>query len=321
MTKGTVGLRIEKKVPTVRGDLALGEVQNQIKRDIQNLDTLNYVYVLDSANKLKGLFSIKDLYRYPQKTKVSRTAKKAALIKVNPGTSQEKAALLALEHNLKAIPVVNRQNQFLGVLSNDSILSILYKEAREDLLHLAGIHPEHVTIDDVLKIPLAKAVEHRISWLLIGLLGGILAANIIGRFEDILSQNLVLAGFIPLIVYMSDAVGTQMEAFAIRDMAGGPINFKQYFLKQLAIVLIIALLSAIFLGLISQVLYQDSRISTVLSLALIFAVTSSVFTGLFFPYFFSRLRMDPANASGPIATIIQDLLSVVIYFAVASWLL
>ncbi|MEW6569883.1 MAG: magnesium transporter [Nitrospirota bacterium] len=172
------------------------------------------------------------------------------------------------------------------------------------------------------ELPLSVSVKHRIPWLIVGLLGGILAAKAIGFFEGTLTKNLVLAAFIPLVVYMSDAVGTQMEAFIIRDLAVNPrLNFLRYLTKQLQIVILIASIISVILFLASILLYRDFDIGKVLGITLFSAIISSVFTGLIIPYLLSRLKFDPADASGPIATIIQDILSVIIYFGIASLIL
>ena len=177
-------------------------------------------------------------------------------------------------------------------------------------------------VDDIQKLTVAKSVRRRVPWLMIGLLGGLAAAGVITSFEETISQNLILASFIPLIVYISDAVGSQMEAFAIRDFAlHTRLKFHNYFLRQFIIVAIISFILAIALFVISLVIKQDLKISIVLSISLFLAILSSISTGLLVPYIFNKINLDPANASGPIATVIQDILSVIIYFNVAHLLL
>jgi magnesium transporter len=244
------------------------------------------------------------------------------LVTVRPHADQERVVHLALAHTLKAVPVVDKNGAFLGAVLSDTLLQTLYREVSEDMLRLAGIKRSEAMFDNVLKIPLGRSLEHRLPWLLLGLLGGLLAAGIIGRFEHTLAQNLVLAAFIPLMVYMADAVGTQMEAFVIRDLAVNPgLNFLAYLLRHLLVTVLIGIIASILLAAISWFLYGGVKIGLVLGLALFFGISSSVLTGLCIPYMFGRLRLDPANASGPVATIIQDLLSVTIFFLIASWLL
>ena len=177
-------------------------------------------------------------------------------------------------------------------------------------------------IDDILRIPLKKSFIHRIPWLLIGLFGGIIAAKIVKSFQEVLSENLILVAYIPLIVYMSDAVGTQMEAFVIRDFVLHPrLNFLKYFLKHFLVVLLIGIILSASLFTITIFSNNQLRISLVISISLLIAIISSMITGLVLPLVFKQSKTDPANASGPIATVIQDILSVTIYLMVAHLLL
>ncbi len=309
-------------VPTARADQTLGEVHEQIIREMKGIETINYVYVLDGARKLIGIFSIKDLYRFPARTKVASVYKRASLVTVKPTTDQEHVVYLALQHNIKAIPVVSQDHTFLGVIPSDTILTILNREAHEDLLRLAGVHHRRAMTDNILTLPILESLEHRLPWLFIGLVGGLFAARIIGSFEQTLEQNLILAAFIPLIVYLSDAVGTQVEVFLIRDLAiDRHLAFRKYCFRQTLVIGAIAVIFSLLIFSSTFLWYGNANLSAVLGLSLFAAVASSLFTGLLVPYCFYRLRLDPANASGPLATIIQDLLSIVIYFAVASALL
>ena len=178
-------------------------------------------------------------------------------------------------------------------------------------------------IDNPMRLRVLTSVRHRLPWLVLGLSGGLLAAQIITSFEQTLSKNLLLASFIPLVVYISDAVGTQMEAFVIRDIAihKGGINFVKYFTKQFVIVTIMAILLAGGLYGITFILHGNPNFSLAITLSMFFAIESSIFTGIILPVLFRRVKLDPANASGPIATIVQDIFSVTIYFLVASNLL
>lgn len=321
-TKNSVSLMMIVGVPLVEPSFTIKEAKNKIKERIKDLEAIDYLYVVDKNKKLLGALSIKDLFRYPDNEKIENVYKKTPPIFVYPQTSQEAAAHLALRHKLKAVPVVDENRRLVGILSTENVLSIINKEAREDILHLAGVHQRHLVIDDVLKISLFEAVKHRIVWLFLGLFGGLLAASIVERYEIILRQNLILAAFIPLVVYMADAVGTQMEAFAIRDFAiHSRLNYFQYFLKQFKIVFLIGLIISAGLIIVGPIFYRDFKIMLIISFALFVAILSSLLTGLFVPYLFAKLKQDPADASGPIATIIQDILSVLIYFFIASSLL
>jgi len=317
----TAGENAITRVPMVAPDFTIAKIQSYIRRSIKNFDTINYIYAVSEDGKLRGVISIKDLYRLPGIKKISSLISKQKIFLVKSDTGREEAANLALTHNIKAVPVLEN-GKFIGVIPNDKVLSILHKEFNEDILRLAGVHDGHLVYDNVLEIPFWVAIRHRLPWLFIGLFGGIFAAEIIGFFEATLERNLILAAFIPLVVYMADAVGTQLEAFVIRDFViFRKLNFVKYFFKQLLIVFAISVILGLVLMVASIILYKDWKISWILAVAIIGASISSLFTGLVVPFIFRRMKLDPANASGPIATIIQDILSVLVYFLVANLIL
>lgn len=177
-------------------------------------------------------------------------------------------------------------------------------------------------IDYIMKQTPLEAVKHRLPWLLIGLLGSLVVAQIINSFSEILRQHIILVAFIPLVVYMSDAVSNQIEAMVIRDESLHPkFSFTEYLSKQLIVVTIIGIITAVVLFVLTYYIYGSFAIALIVSISLFLAVISAIFTGLVIPYLLAKIGLDPANASGPIATIIQDLISVSIYFLVAVWLL
>ena len=308
-------------VPVVHPNDTIGAIEHQLTDDIHSLESIDYIYVVDCSKRLVGVASVKDILRQTKTTRIEDIMVRE-LVTAHPHTHQERVAYLALKNNLKSIPIIDQDGLFLGVVSSDAILGITYRETRDDLMRLAGIGRGKMETDDIMKISIGLALRHRLPWLFMGLVGGMLMAQVIGFFENTLQQNLILATFIPLIVYMSDAIGTQMEAFIIRDLAMAPrFEFGKYFSRQSLIVVLMGCILSAILFLISVVLYQSFAIAEVLGIALFAAILSSLITGLVIPYFFSRLHFDPANASGPMATMLQDLLSVTIYFIVASWLL
>ncbi len=310
------------RVPIVDPKETMADVHTLLCKHMEGLETVNYVYAVDEWGKFIGVLSIKDIYRQKDHHTVGEVCKREGLVAVHPDDHQERAAYIALRHHLKAVPVLDRDHHLLGVLPGDVILHILYKEMHEDMLLRVGIRNNGTTFDDVQHQSLIRSFLHRVPWLLFGMMGGLLVARLIGFFEATLERNIILATFIPLIVYMGDAVGTQMEAFMIRDLAiDRSLRFGRYFLRQFCIALGIAAVCGTLIFAIVGIGTGKIPVALVLGLALGSAVLSSVLTGLVIPYLCSRLRLDPANASGPVATIMQDFLSVLVYFLIAGALL
>ncbi len=167
-----------------------------------------------------------------------------------------------------------------------------------------------------------KEIKVRLSWLLIGLALSLGIAEVIKGFESTLAENLILASFIPLVVYMSDAVGTQMEAIIIRELnKKGKFNFSLFLRQQVAIVLVVALVVGLVGGIAAALLNDSADLGVVIGGSLIGSIMSSLITGSLLPYLFWKSHNDPAEASGPVATVIQDFLSVVIFFLIAQAML
>lgn len=315
----SAGSRMTTEVPTARADETVRQVLAALRRTARRNKGMQYVYVLDDARKLTGILSMHDLFSHAPAATVGKVCRRSGLQHVHPATHQERAAYIALKHGIKAVPVIDRDHVFLGAIHSDALLRILYKETHEDLLQRAGVHHGHPLFDNVLTLPLHTSVLHRLPWLILGLIGGVVAAQVVGAFERTLESNILLAAFIPLIVYMSSAVGTQTEVFIIRDLAmDRKIPFHAYFMRQAIVVGSLGALCAAFLFGLSAILYGDIPVSLVLAASLFAAVSSSLITGLLIPLLFSRFRADPANASGPVATIVQDIMSLVIYFLIAG---
>jgi magnesium transporter len=312
---------LTKKVPVIQSSCTVGDAERCIRNNIKSFDALDYVYVVDKG-KLTGVFSIRRLYQHHAKTKIEGICRVPEMVKIGPDDNAVLAAYLSLKHGISMIPVVSDDGTFMGAIPKDRILSILHKKHVEDRFFRAGIHRRHAAFEDTMKTPILSSVRYRILWLFVGLLGGVLAAGIVGNFEEMLSENLVIATFIPLVVYISDAVGTQLEAFTIRDFVlHHRLRFLQYFLRQSLVVFIIAAILGSCAFAIALVLFGLPVVAEVIGISVMAAIVSSVFTGLLFPFIFRILKKDPAAGSGPIATIAQDLVSVSILFITASMLL
>lgn len=315
------GHHLITKVPTCYSNETVGEVLAHLTKDMKHFDSINYVYVLTKNDTLAGVFSLKHLYRADPTEKITKLMV-TPVITSQPQVHHKRVARQALKHNLKAIPIVDKKNDFLGVLSSDHIHKVLYQEYRHELLHTAGIMVYQGQTEDTLSSPVIKSFLRRVPWILIGIIGGIIVARIIGVFEAVLETNLVLATFIPLIVYIGSAVGNQTQILFIRDLAFySKIPFLKYAFKHAIITLLIALTAGLFTSAIIAIFWGEIYLSLVVGVASIVTITSSVFTSMIVPYVFYVTDKDPATGTGPFATILQDVTSTVIYFLVAMAML
>lgn len=176
--------------------------------------------------------------------------------------------------------------------------------------------------EDVLKERVDHLIEHRVPWLLVGLFGGLLATVIVSKYEAILSADVRLAFFIPVIVYLSDAVGTQTETIYVRSLSNAKkVNFAKYILKESAIGTGLGILSGFLLGSFAMYWLGSFNIGFTIGLTMLINLTLAPVLAVFIPHILYRQHADPALGSGPVATIVQDVLSLLVYFSVASLIL
>ena len=311
----SAGRKIIFNIPTCSPDDNILNVKESVFANAQNLETFNYIYVINEG-KLVGVFSLKEIFRRKENERVGNFMNKT-IVKASPFDDQEKIAILAIKHELKAIPITDKNNYFLGIIPSDIILDILHKEHVEDILFLAGINSKEASLESSEKI-LAKV---RLPWLIVGLFGGILAAQITIIFEEPLKDYFILAAFIPLIVYMADAVGSQTQTLYIRNLALNNFSKKNYFLKEIKTGVLMALVLSVLFFIISTIISSQVLIGTILSISLFLTIMAAITISVLIVKALLKLGKDPALGSGPFATIIADISSLMIYFSVATLLL
>jgi len=175
------------------------------------------------------------------------------------------------------------------------------------------------TEEDVIKGRIDHLIEHRIPWLFLGLLGGLLTTVIVSKYEAILSADVRLAFFIPIIVYLSDAIGTQTETIYVRALSENKnINFAKYLFKESVIGLGLGVISGALLGIFAAYWLKSSAIGLTIGLTMLINLTFAPVLAVFIPSILYKRHSDPALGSGPVATIIQDLISLFVYFLLAS---
>ena len=312
---------METNFLTIKKDQKVSEVYELLKKKSNLFEVMDYIYVIKENNDLIGVFSIKNIFRFNNNTKIE-SFMQTQLVTASLNTDIEKIAHMALKHGIKAIPIVEK-NKIIGVVSNKNILQILNNSLRKDIFHFAGIHHSHLEYNNTMEIPIIKSVTHRVPWLISGLIGILAMAAFIGIFENTLKENLILAFFIPVIVYICGALCTQIEAILVRDIAvmGKDLKIKKYILKQGTISVIIALMISSLLFLTITFFWQDNNIASVISLAAFLSLTLTTLVSFAIILGIKKLGGDPALGGGPFGTVISDSLSIIVYLLVANWLL
>jgi magnesium transporter len=236
---------------------------------------------------------------------------------VAPGTDQEIAAWKAVRNDENAMAVVDGAGAFLGLIPAERMMGVLLWEHEEDLARLGGFARDMQSAREATVEPVARRLWHRLPWLFVGLAGAVAAADIVGAFEAQLEEQVLIAFFVPGIVYLADAVGTQTEAIIIRGLSVG-VGIGDVVLRELLTgVLAGAAIGALFFP-IGVLRWGETDIAAAVSIALLASCSVATVVAMTLPWALARAGRDPAFGSGPLATVVQDLLSIIIYFAVVS---
>jgi magnesium transporter len=231
----------------------------------------------------------------------------------------EIAAHRAALSGLRSVAVVDADGTFHGLLPPDVLISVLEHEHEEDLARLGGF----LTTSEIARVAAKEAVPrrlwHRLPWLGLGLAGAMASAAVVGSFEEQIRQEVLLAFFIPAVVYMADAVGTQTETIVIRGMSVG-VPVRDVVFRELASGLVIGLLVGLTFFPFALAVWGDAYIAATVSIALVVSCSVAAAVAMALPYLIARLGRDPAFGAGPLATVIQDLLSILAYFSIATLL-
>jgi magnesium transporter len=304
----TISEHVSSRVPVSTVDASAGDIRRSLEG--RRFDTAAAVAVCDDG-VLRGLIGTEELLEAPDGSLASEIMDEAPPV-VAPGVDQEAAAWTAVQRGEAILAVVDDAGRFLGLVPPHRLLSVLLREHDEDMARLGGFLHDASAARATSRESLLKRYWHRLPWLLIGLAGALLAATLVGSFERQLEANVMIAYFIPGIVYMADAVGTQTETIIVRGLSVG-VSIREVVRRELLTGLLVgATLSLVFFP-IALVWWHDADLVIATSLALLMASSIATVVAMILPWLIHRLGGDPAFGSGPLATVLQDLLSVLIY--------
>ncbi len=272
--------------------------------------------VVCEGERFVGIVRIEELLAAPDGTVVRDLMDRNAP-SVSPGVDQEIAAWRAVHQGESALSVVDGEGRFVGLIPPDRLLAVLLLEHEEDLARLGGFLKGSSTARRTSEESVRLRFRHRLPWLLVGLAGALLAADIVGWFESRLQETLILVFFLPGIVYLADAVGTQTETVVIRGLSVG-VRIGRIMARELLAGVGIGLTLALVAFPVVLWRWGAADVALALGLSIFAACSIATVVGMALPWIFDRFDMDPAFGSGPLATVIQDLLSIVIYFAIAA---
>ena len=316
----SAGSIMTKETFTLNQNTTIKESIKKLQAVPEN-DKIFYVYVLDNKEKLVGVVSLRNLVT----SKNTKKLKDIMIKDIHAATSetdQEEVAKTVAQYNYLALPVVNQQNRFLGVVTIDDVVDIVREEASEDFLQMAGVGKDR---EILLKSPIENA-QSRAPWIFASLIGGICAAAIIGYFDHLIKEMIVLAAFIPVIIGIGGNIGTQSSTIIVRGLATGRVdvgNTSSLVIKEIIVGAILGTLYGALIGFASEPITgtQIENLGLVIGLSIGCSMTIATAVGASVPLILKKLSFDPAISTGPFVTTAIDILGVALYFTIASCVL
>jgi magnesium transporter len=309
----TAGGLMQKEFIKAKMDWPVNRCVVELRRQAEEVEKVYTIYVVDDDDKLVGFLSLKRLLFASPKTRIADLYQSKNIISVKTSDDDEDVARIMEKYDLVSVPVVDLQNKLVGRITIDDVVDVIKEEADKDFQLASGISDKIESHSSVWRI--SKA---RMPWLLIGMLGGVLGAQVISGFEGGISEVPALAFFIPLITAMGGNVGVQSSAIVVQSLAKGNDQFGSIFKKigKEALVAVVngLVLSAIIYGI--AYVFDSSTLGLVVSLSLFTVIMFAAVFGTLIPLMLDRYKIDPALATGPFITTLNDVLGLFIYLTI-----
>ncbi len=307
----TAGGLMAKELIRVNENWGVATCIREMRKQAEDLDEIYYIYVVNNENLLIGILSLKALLLASASTKV-HDIYSDDIRSVQTEASSEAVAQIMEKYDLVVLPVTDSIGRLVGRITIDDVVDVIREEAERDYQLASGITADVETTDSP-----ARLSRARLPWLIIGLLGGIIVAAVIGRFENDIQINPEMAFFIPLIAAMAGNVGIQSSAIIVQGIASNSLGLEST-AKKLSKEFLVALLNGLILSgllFLYNFFFSDN-------LALTFTVSASLFVVIIFaalfgtliPLLLNRVKIDPALATGPFITTMNDIMGLFIYF-------
>lgn len=316
--ENVAGGLMAKELIKVRNHWTVVQCVEEIRKQAETVEKFYTVFVVDENDKLLGKVALQDLVISDASKRVADLIEQE-IISVETYMPDTEVADIMKKYDLESVPVVNVQGQLVGRITIDDVVDVITEQADEDRQLMSGI-TEDVEEDDTVW----KNTRARLPWLLIGIFGGMLSARFMGLFEKELASVTAIAFFVPLIQATGGNVGIQSSSLVVQSLASsGYVD--EGSLKRLSKVLFVALLNGFFLSVVvffgNWLLFGNKQLSFVVSIALFAVVVFASFVGTMIPLILDRFGINPAVASGPFITTINDLLGLTMYFLTVMILL
>ena len=312
----TAGGLMAKELIKVNENWNTLQCLGEMRKQAENVKQVHAIYVVDDNEKLLGSLSLKQLL-LAENGSVIKSIVTTDIVSVNVNEDDENVANIMNKYDLIALPVVDDLNKLIGKITFDDVMDVVKEEAEKDYQMASGISEDVESRDSVWELTRA-----RLPWLLIGMIGGLLGAKVIGVFD--LENNFELAFFIPLIAAMGGNVGVQSAAIVVQGLANDSLKMENLFqklIKELGVGLLNGIIcSVVILGAAFGLGY-GMGLSLTVSISLLVVIVFAALFGTFVPLALEKYKIDPALATGPFITTANDILGLFIYFMIGQAIL
>ncbi len=309
--ENTAGGLMAKELVKVNTNWSLTTCLKEMRKQVEEVDELYYVYVVNDDNIFQGIVSLKAMIMASGSTIIKDIYEKD-VVTVRTDTPSEEVAQIMEKYDLVVLPVVDSIGRLLGRITIDDIVDVIRDEAEKDYQMASGISSDVETTDSPLRLSRA-----RLPWLIIGLIGGVLVAALISNFEDDIKLNPEMAFFIPLIAAMAGNVGIQSSAIIVQALASNSLGLESTFkklVKEFLVALLNGIILAVLLLIFNLVMSEGLALTYTVSVSLFVVIIFAAIFGTLIPLMLNRLRLDPALATGPFITTTNDIMGLFIYF-------
>lgn len=311
----TAGRIMNNRFVWIKKHYTIGEAVEKLKEFAELAEYLNYLYVIDEEKKLVGVVSYRDLLLAEASEKIEDVMY-GRVVKVDVYEDQEEAAKLISRYDFVSLPVVRENGTLAGIITVDDIIDVVIQEANEDIEMLSA---SGKAIDFNTK-PWVAAYR-RLPWLIILLFVGLVSGGIISGFEATLDAVVALAFFMPMIAGMTGNTGTQSLAVVVRGLVSDDLDLKQALklvVREFWVGIIIGITCGILISIIAYFWQGNVTLGLVVGSSLLLTLIIGTLAGTIIPLILYKLNVDPAIASGPLITTINDILSLLIFFGIAT---
>lgn len=291
----------------------VGEALINLREQAQEIDYVYTIYAIDEHQRLLGTLSLKT-FLYAENNTTIQDLYTPEPISVNVGTSDKEVARLMEKYDLVAIPVVNHTGVLIGRITIDDVVDVMKEEADRERQLATGVSEKIESKDSIWIISRA-----RLPWLLIGLFGGICGALVIGTFEGQLDEFPELAFFIPLIAAMGGNIGVQSSALIVQGLANNSLKFDSTFqkiLKEVGVALVNGVVLSSIIFIYNYLFGANYSLCFTVSIALFSVIIFAGVLGSLVPLMLHRYKIDPALATGPFITTLNDIIGLLLYFTI-----